>query len=418
MDSFDNFGQRYDSFNLPRNLLKQHEKDKEKIGAAYSYAINQAKLKNQHILYKSLVNEANSKGVKLNSLADYDPDWIQKREQEFRQEYSKKEAELKLHIANNIKPSIQMSYLELARLLLKAGDSKDFEQYAAKAHEVQPTNSEANYYHKISLLLNNKTEELKKITDHEMEQENYRTMASDQRTAYLHGRVISAIVKLRTKDFYGAFSTLCNISTEFLPDIGIYTSFYDLARYLAILGVICCKREEIASKVFGETTKPLMNHNHSAVKLVESYINANYEEGSKALDQLLSDWSTDSYVENVVSPVQGLILDKFIKQYLSTISRVKLDTIAETFRITPQQSEDILQNLILSNKIPFKIDVLQKTLVHQDEEAHSQSRLVKKAIGIAGNYCFEKQFAVLKVSFNAVSGNRQKGKGMMEAFME
>lgn len=68
-----------------------------------------------------------------------------------------------------------MSYLELARLLLKAGDSKDFEQYAAKAHEVQPTNSEANYYHKISLLLNNKTDELKKITDHEIEQENYRS---------------------------------------------------------------------------------------------------------------------------------------------------------------------------------------------------------------------------------------------------
>jgi len=71
-------------------------------------------------------------------------------------------------------------------------------------------------------------------------------------------------------------------------------------------------------------------------------------------------------------------------------------------------------------------------LVYQDEELHSQSRLVKKAIGIAGNYCFEKQFAVLKylkfweynrnnsfrVSFNAVSGNRQKGKGMMDAFME
>jgi hypothetical protein len=68
-----------------------------------------------------------------------------------------------------------MSYLELARLLLRAGDSKDFEQYAAKAHEVQPTNSEANYYYKISLLLNNKTDELKKITDHEVEQDNYRS---------------------------------------------------------------------------------------------------------------------------------------------------------------------------------------------------------------------------------------------------
>ncbi len=43
-------------------------------------------------------------------------EWIQKREQEFRQEYSKKEAELKLHIANNIKPSIQVSQTEFYAL--------------------------------------------------------------------------------------------------------------------------------------------------------------------------------------------------------------------------------------------------------------------------------------------------------------
>lgn len=71
-----------------------------------------------------------------------------------------------------------------------------------------------------------------------------------------------------------------------------------------------------------------MNHNQKAVKLVESFINANYEEGSKALDQLMvfylirenfstqmqSDWNLDSYVENVMGSVQGYILDKFIKQ--------------------------------------------------------------------------------------------------------
>ena len=39
--------------------------------------------------------------------------------------------------------------------------------------------------------------------------------------------------------------------------------------------------------MFGESTKQLMNHNHNAVKLVESFVNANYDEGSKALDQLM-----------------------------------------------------------------------------------------------------------------------------------
>lgn len=67
-----------------------------------------------------------------------------------------------------------MSYLELAKLQLKAGDYKEFEQYATKAHETQPQNTEANYYYKICLLNNNKFDELKKIVDHEIEQENYK----------------------------------------------------------------------------------------------------------------------------------------------------------------------------------------------------------------------------------------------------
>ena len=77
-----------------------------------------------------------------------------------------------------------------------------------------------------------------------------------------------------------------------------------------------------------------MNHNHNAVKLVESFINANYEEGSKALDQLMvlfiignfsinetiqADWNLDSYVENVMGSVQGYILDKFIKQVMEEL---------------------------------------------------------------------------------------------------
>jgi len=156
-----------------------------------------------------------------------------------------------------------MSYLDLARLLIKAGDLTEFKQYATKAHEVQPANTEANYYYKINLLLDNKSEELRKITENEMEQDNYKSnndiqsvyiflldMASEMRTAYLHGRVIAAITKLRTQDFYGALNILCNIAPEFLPDIGIYTSFYDLSRYIGVLGVICCKREEINAKVF------------------------------------------------------------------------------------------------------------------------------------------------------------------------
>lgn len=74
-------------------------------------------------------------------------------------------------------------------------------------------------------------------------------MTNEMKTAYLHGKVISGISRLKVKDFFGAFNAFSTISPEYLSDIGIYTSFYDLARYLAVLGIICCKREEAQSKV-------------------------------------------------------------------------------------------------------------------------------------------------------------------------
>lgn len=49
MEGFDVYGQRYESFNLPKELLKRHEKDKEELGAAYSFCISQAKQKNNHL---------------------------------------------------------------------------------------------------------------------------------------------------------------------------------------------------------------------------------------------------------------------------------------------------------------------------------------------------------------------------------
>ena len=67
--------------------------------------------------------------------------------------------------------------------------------------------------------------------------------------AYVHNRIITGIFRLRSKDLHTALNIFSEVSIENLPEIGIYTSFYDLARYIAILGVACYKREEIQPKV-------------------------------------------------------------------------------------------------------------------------------------------------------------------------
>ena len=48
MDQLELFGQRYESFNLPRQLFRAYPKDKNKLTEVYSYAISQAKLRNNH----------------------------------------------------------------------------------------------------------------------------------------------------------------------------------------------------------------------------------------------------------------------------------------------------------------------------------------------------------------------------------
>ena len=48
MDQLELYGQRYENFNLLKKLVKATSKDKAKLGEAYSYAISQAKQKNNH----------------------------------------------------------------------------------------------------------------------------------------------------------------------------------------------------------------------------------------------------------------------------------------------------------------------------------------------------------------------------------
>lgn len=74
-------------------------------------------------------------------------------------------------------------------------------------------------------------------------------MAPDNKRAYLHGRVITGITKLRQRDLHGALNTFSDISPEALTDIGVYTSLSDIARYISILGIVCIRREEIAIRV-------------------------------------------------------------------------------------------------------------------------------------------------------------------------
>lgn len=164
-----------------------------------------------------------------------------------------------------------MSYVELAKLNIRAGDFKGFEQAVLKAREIQPLSSEAAYLLKVLLLHNGQFEDVKKfIRDNEMGENftsincskgsiNLLAMAFEHKSAYCHARAIHGILNLRLKDYHAALSAFTEINPDHVQDIGLYSSFADIAKYLVILSIICYKREEIKEKVTNKQNKDLMS---------------------------------------------------------------------------------------------------------------------------------------------------------------
>mmetsp|Transcript_35081 Transcript_35081/g.31605 ORF Transcript_35081/g.31605 Transcript_35081/m.31605 type:complete len:179 (-) Transcript_35081:836-1372(-) len=176
MDQFIPFEDRYLSFNIPKRILS-HFNDKDIAPKAYSFCIAQAKKNGHHLLYKKLVDDASTKGYKLESSAEYDPDWYKTANTKHEEEFQRLENELKLHRTNNIAPSIQASCIELAKLFMNAGDYKMFEQYVLSSRQVQAINLESLFFYKVLLFQSDQVEELKKFIRDNENNESFTTMA-------------------------------------------------------------------------------------------------------------------------------------------------------------------------------------------------------------------------------------------------
>jgi hypothetical protein len=74
-------------------------------------------------------------------------------------------------------------------------------------------------------------------------------MAFEQKSAYCNARAIHGILNLRAKDYHAALTAFTEINPDHAQDIGLYSSFADIAKYLVVLAIICYKREEIKDKV-------------------------------------------------------------------------------------------------------------------------------------------------------------------------
>ncbi len=73
--------------------------------------------------------------------------------------------------------------------------------------------------------------------------------AVNNKTAYTHARAIQGIMHVKDGDYFLALNAFLEVSPEAVPDLAIYSSYADIARYIVLLAIICFKRDEIKSKV-------------------------------------------------------------------------------------------------------------------------------------------------------------------------
>ena len=141
----------------------------------------------------------------------------------------------------------------------EAGNLKMFDECSEKAFEISKDNLSTNFYYKVSRLHQRQFEQVKKIIKDQESNDTFASINSlfhlfqvgavNNKTAYTHARAIQGIMHIRDGDYLLALNAFLEVSPEAVPDLGIYSSYADIARYIVLLAVICFKRDEIKNKV-------------------------------------------------------------------------------------------------------------------------------------------------------------------------
>lgn len=153
----------------------------------------------------------------------------------------------------------------------------------------------------------------------------------------------------------------------------------DLAIYGGLTALATLSREQLSTRVLGGTFRAFLELEPHMRKAISLFTTAKYRACLDVLQRYYSDWNLDIFLGQGVGTARGSHVDnlfarirqKSITSHLSSYSQISLKSLAETFpppptstAATPEAAiEHEVTNLIQSASLPFRLDVVNGTLI-------------------------------------------------------
>lgn len=400
---------------------------------ALSLAIASAKNGKDVSLYRRLVELASM--LDLKELASQDTEWMNKTEDANKRESTRLEQELKGYKNNLIRESIRMGQEDLATHLLLTGGPPP--QPVAEGEQPQSANTiglNAAYtaFGKMRDFCTTPTH-VASMTLRLQLTAILQAVAAQQlgSTATLHyNAVLSSASRLRSSgvkdeemaklspishaaagvaymsnnNYTDAADNFLAVPFDLTTNGAVHgfdfthavASANDIAIYGGLTALATLSREQLSTRVLGGSFRAFLELEPHMRKAISLFTTAKYRACLETLQRYYSDWNLDIFLGNGVGSSRGSHVDvlfarireKSITSHLSSYSQISLSSLAETFpppptstAATPEAAlEREITNLIQTPGLPFRLDVVNGTLVAPSTDTRTKTHADASAV--------------------------------------
>lgn len=359
--------------------------------------------------YQCLVEIAADTGYR--DVAQIDPEWATRRDEENRRESSRLENELRGYKNNLIRESIRMGQEDLAtHLLLTGGPTPESSSgHSAASHQTGLTTAYQAFQrmrdycttpaHVSSMTLRlgftSLLQAVVALDAGASASSHWNTLLSNANRLRTSGvkeeeqvkltpiaQVMSGIAHMGLGDYRAAAGYFLRTPFEYhhlgLVDKSNYERLIANANDVAIYGGLCClatmTREELIDNVLGGPFRAFLELEPHMRKAIGLYTTAKYQACIDTLQRYHSDWSLDLFLgapapatsSSIVDRLFANIRERSITAYFSSFSEVSLASLTSTFppaSDAPDAMEMEVLGMIGNGTLDARLDVVRGVLV-------------------------------------------------------
>lgn len=317
---------------------------------------------------------ANTADESLQTLLN--PTWFASKNREFAFKSEKLMNNLRSFKASNIKENVRKGYNDLGDHYINGGDLTSALKYYARAWDYCTTgkhmvNTCLNKI-KVVLLLNQWTYVLNYISEAERVN-GFNEIVETDKSLLAQLKSSTGIAELGLGRFEASALSFLQVDINYFyfPEM---ISSNNVAIYAGLCALATFDRPNLRKNFIQNSPfKAFLELEPDIRDVIHNFYNSKYSLCLKKLADLKDNLMLDIYLAPHVDNLYKEIRIRGIQQYFSTYSTAKIVKMAEAFNTTYQEFYEEIFNLIMADKLPARIDSLNKLLVANEPDTETET---------------------------------------------